>query len=97
MEDVNDNAPDLSHEYRPIIQENISPTKIVEVHAKDKDDTLKKNSAPYTFEMDPTVDDVIKTSFIVEYNPSLYIPIDSLLVNIVFRIICIYSVLTILS
>lgn len=78
VEDINDNAPVFLKEYRPVLPEHTPPQKIVEIQAKDKDDRLKNNGPPFTFKLDPTASDVIKSSFKVEYDPSKYVMISIL-------------------
>lgn len=67
---MNDNAPNFRKDYRPVLEEHSPPQKIVEIEAMDKDDKSKGNGAPFTFKMDPEADDIIKSSFKVEYDSS---------------------------
>lgn len=66
VKDVNDNAPEFLIDYRPVLPENVSPRKIVEIRAKDADDRMKGNTGPFQFRMDPMASDVIRSSFKVE-------------------------------
>lgn len=70
VKDVNDNAPVFKEDYRPVLPENVSPRKIIEVTAKDADDRARGNAGPFTFRMDPLASDVIKSSFKLEYDRS---------------------------
>lgn len=70
VKDVNDNAPEFSENYRPIVPENSPPRKIVELRASDRDDALRGNGAPFQFRLDPAADDIIRSSFKVEQNQS---------------------------
>lgn len=68
--DVNDNAPTFAQDYRPVLQENSPPKVVLEVYAKDVDDYAKGNGPPYTFTLDPSVENSIGQLFSVETNPS---------------------------
>uniref|UniRef100_A0A1B0FLR7 Neural-cadherin 2 n=1 Tax=Glossina morsitans morsitans TaxID=37546 RepID=A0A1B0FLR7_GLOMM len=68
VKDVNDNAPQLKEDYRPVLTENLSPRKIIEVAAKDADDRARGNSGPFSFRLDPLASDAIRSSFKIEYD-----------------------------
>ncbi|TDG42601.1 hypothetical protein AWZ03_010975 [Drosophila navojoa] len=68
VKDVNDNAPTLAQDYRPTLQENVSPRKIIEVAAKDADDRQRGNGGPFSFRLDPLASDEIRAGFKVEYD-----------------------------
>lgn len=70
VKDVNDNAPRFANDYRPIVTENEPPRKIIEVFAVDDDDRLRGNGPPFQFRLDPTADDIIRSSFRVEQDQS---------------------------
>ena len=69
VQDINDNAPRFLKDYRPVLPENQSPRKIVEVLATDDDDRSKGNGPPFHFRMDSTASDEIRASFKVEHIP----------------------------
>ncbi|XP_050321161.1 putative neural-cadherin 2 isoform X1 [Bactrocera neohumeralis] len=68
VKDVNDNAPVFAKDYRPVLPENVSPRKIVEIAAKDADDRARGNGGPFTFRLDPLASDLIRSSFKVEHD-----------------------------
>ncbi|XP_065357962.1 putative neural-cadherin 2 isoform X1 [Calliphora vicina] len=68
VKDVNDNAPVFKEDYRPVLPENVSPRKFIEIAAKDADDRARGNGGPFTFRMDPMASDVIRSSFKLEYD-----------------------------
>ncbi|XP_043069622.1 putative neural-cadherin 2 isoform X1 [Drosophila bipectinata] len=68
VKDVNDNAPEFAQDYRPVLPENVSGRKIVEITAKDADDRLRGNGGPFTFRLDPLASDEIRAGFKVEYD-----------------------------
>lgn len=68
--DVNDNYPVLAHVYRPVVGEGVPSNKVVELVARDADDSERGNGPPFTFAIDPSADDVLKASFKVENIPS---------------------------
>ncbi|XP_050530665.1 neural-cadherin isoform X3 [Daktulosphaira vitifoliae] len=68
VQDINDNAPKLLRDYRPVLPEHVPARKVVEVLATDDDDRSKSNGPPFTFRMDPNADDVIRASFKVEHD-----------------------------
>lgn len=70
VRDVNDNAPRLAQDYRPIVMENDPPKKIAEIYAVDDDDRLRGNGPPFQFRLDPSADDMIRSSFRVEQDQS---------------------------
>jgi hypothetical protein len=70
VQDINDNAPKFLKNYRPVIPENSSPRKVVDILATDDDDRSKSNGPPFFFRMDPNADDQIKASFRVDHDPS---------------------------
>jgi len=70
VQDINDNAPKLLRDYRPVLPEHVPARKVVEVLATDDDDRSKSNGPPFTFRMDPNADDVIRASFKVEHDQS---------------------------
>lgn len=70
VKDVNDNAPEFAQDYRPVLPENVSGRKIVEITAKDADDRLRGNGGPFTFRLDPLASDEIRAGFKVEYDRS---------------------------
>jgi hypothetical protein len=72
VQDINDNAPKLLRDYRPVLPEHVPARKVVEVLATDDDDRSKSNGPPFTFRMDPNADDVIRASFKVEHDQSTY-------------------------
>lgn len=72
VQDINDNAPKLLRDYRPVLPEHVPARKVVEVLATDDDDRSKSNGPPFTFRMDPNADDVIRASFKVEHDQSKY-------------------------
>lgn len=72
VQDINDNAPKLLRDYRPVLPEHVPARKVVEVLATDDDDRSKSNGPPFTFKMDPAADDVIRASFKVEHDQSEY-------------------------
>lgn len=61
--DINDNAPRFLRDYRPVIMEHTSPTKIEEILATDDDDRSKGNGPPFTFRMAKDAPDYIKEFF----------------------------------
>lgn len=69
VQDINDNAPRFLKDYRPVLPENQTPKKIVEVLATDDDDRSKGNGPPFHFRMDSTASDEIRASFKVEHIP----------------------------
>ncbi|XP_045127513.1 neural-cadherin-like isoform X1 [Portunus trituberculatus] len=69
VQDINDNSPRFLKDYRPVLPENTSPRKIVEVLATDDDDRSKGNGPPFHFRMDSTASDEIRASFKVEHIP----------------------------
>ncbi|XP_054282160.1 neural-cadherin-like [Macrosteles quadrilineatus] len=69
VSDVNDNAPVLAHQYRPVIMEGEPSSKVVELVAQDADDATRGNGPPFVFAIDPVADDVLKASFKVENIP----------------------------
>ncbi|CAG0914580.1 unnamed protein product, partial [Notodromas monacha] len=69
VQDINDNAPKFLKNYRPVIPENSSPRKVVDILATDDDDRSKSNGPPFFFRMDPNADDQIKASFRVDHDP----------------------------
>ncbi|KAB7494699.1 Neural-cadherin [Armadillidium nasatum] len=69
VQDINDNAPRFLKDYRPVLPENQSPRKIVEVLATDDDDRSKGNGPPFHFRLDSTASDEIRASFKVEHIP----------------------------
>ena len=69
VHDINDNAPRFLKNYRPVLPENQSPRKIVEVLATDDDDRSKGNGPPFHFRMDSIASDEIRASFKVEHIP----------------------------
>ncbi|KAG8262824.1 hypothetical protein J6590_045019 [Homalodisca vitripennis] len=68
--DVNDNAPRLLVEYRPILLENTAPRTLLELFAQDMDDHAKGNGPPYTFHLDPAANHSLNRLFSVDTNPS---------------------------
>nr|XP_018903845.1 PREDICTED: neural-cadherin isoform X4 [Bemisia tabaci] len=68
VQDINDNAPVFLKDYRPVLQEHVSPKKVVELLATDDDDRSKSNGPPFSFRMDPSADEVIRASFKVEHD-----------------------------
>lgn len=69
VQDVNDNAPVFSRDYRPVVREGEPGTRVVELVANDTDDASRGNGPPFTFSMDPKADDILKASFKVENIP----------------------------
>ncbi|KAG8275345.1 beta-catenin binding [Homalodisca vitripennis] len=67
--DVNDNAPRLLVEYRPILLENTAPRTLLELFAQDMDDHAKGNGPPYTFHLDPATNHSLNRLFSVDTNP----------------------------
>lgn len=68
--DVNDNAPRLLENYRPVLPEHVPPRKVIEIMAKDDDDARIGNAGPFQFRLDSTASDVIRASFKVEQDQS---------------------------
>lgn len=64
--DINDNAPRFLKDYRPVIMEHQSPTKVEEILATDDDDRSKGNGPPFTFRMAIDAPDIIKEFFDVQ-------------------------------
>ncbi|XP_068232681.1 neural-cadherin-like isoform X1 [Palaemon carinicauda] len=67
--DINDNAPKILEDYRPVIPENQPPRKFAEVLATDADDPFRNNGPPFHFRLSPYVPDDIKASFRVDSFP----------------------------
>lgn len=70
VQDVNDNAPRLLQDYRPVLPEHVPPRKVVEILATDDDDAMSGNAGPFQFRLDSSASDVIRASFKVEQNQS---------------------------
>lgn len=70
VEDINDNEPTLLKHYHPIVPENSPARQIIEIFAKDEDDYSKNNGPPFTFMLDPSSENDIKTSFKIQNDPS---------------------------
>lgn len=68
--DVNDHAPELLKDYRPVLRENSHPRVVLEVFAKDADDPSKGNGPPFTFWLDPAVNETLGALFSVTTEPS---------------------------
>ena len=67
--DENDSAPRFSQAYHPILPENQSPSKIIEISAIDDDEPGKGNGPPFYFKLDlSSSSDDVKSSFKVIYN-----------------------------
>nr|CAD7461382.1 unnamed protein product [Timema tahoe] len=66
VQDINDNAPKLLEDYRPVVQEHEPPRQILEIAATDEDDSTKNNGPPFTFTLDINSEEIIKASFKVE-------------------------------
>ncbi|XP_066967735.1 neural-cadherin-like [Macrobrachium rosenbergii] len=67
--DINDNAPKILEDYRPVLPENQPPRKFAEVLATDVDDPLRNNGPPFHFRLSPFASDDIKASFRVDSFP----------------------------
>ncbi|GFY68997.1 neural-cadherin [Trichonephila inaurata madagascariensis] len=65
MSDINDNAPRLLRDSRPVIMEYSAPQEVEEILATDDDDSSKGNGPPF-----PNVPEIIKQSFNVQRDPS---------------------------
>lgn len=72
VKDINDNAPILKEDYRPVLPENVNPRKIIEIAATDPDDRSRGNGPPFTFRLDPLASDLIRSSFKVDYDRRKY-------------------------
>jgi len=70
VKDVNDNAPVFKEDYRPVVLENNSPTRIIEIAAKDADDRARSNGGPFTFRLAQNASNEIKSSFQLDYDRS---------------------------
>ncbi|XP_037085943.1 neural-cadherin-like isoform X3 [Pollicipes pollicipes] len=70
VDDVNDNAPTFLDDYRPVLMENVAPREVAEIMAADADDRSSRNGPPFTFKMDPRADDIIRSGFRVEHDPT---------------------------
>lgn len=70
VQDVNDNAPRLLEDYRPVLPEHVPPRKVVEIMATDDDDAMMGNAGPFQFRLDSSASDVIRASFKVEQGQS---------------------------
>lgn len=68
--DVNDNAPELLKDYQTILRENSPPRVVLEVLATDADDPSKGNGPPFTFWLDPAVNETLGLLFSVVTEPS---------------------------
>ncbi|XP_050303597.1 neural-cadherin-like [Anthonomus grandis grandis] len=66
VEDVNDNAPRLLKDYKPVIVEHAKIKKVVEIFATDDDDPKKHNGPPFQFKIDPSASKFVKDSFRIE-------------------------------
>lgn len=71
--DVNDHAPELLTDYQPVLRENSHPRVVLEVFARDADDPSKGNGPPFTFWLDPAVNETLGTLFSVTTEPSTLI------------------------
>lgn len=70
VKDVNDNAPEFAKDYKPVLPENVSPRRIVNITAKDADDRARGNGGPFTFRISKTATDDIKSSFKLDVDRS---------------------------
>lgn len=72
VQDINDNPPRFLKDYRPVLPEYAQTKKVVEILATDDDDRSRSNGPPFTFRMDPNANDVIRASFKVESDNSMF-------------------------
>lgn len=68
LSDVNDCAPRLAEDYRPVVAEHEAATRVVELRAVDDDE--RPNGPPFTFSIDPNASEEVRRSFRLDTNPS---------------------------
>ncbi|OQR68970.1 neural-cadherin-like [Tropilaelaps mercedesae] len=68
LSDVNDCAPRLAEDYRPVVTEHQSATRVAEIRAVDDDE--RPNGPPFTFSIDPTAPEEVRRAFRLDTNPN---------------------------
>lgn len=68
LSDVNDCAPRLAEDYRPVVPEHQSATKVADIRAVDDDE--RPNGPPFAFSIDPNAPEEVRRAFRLDNNPS---------------------------
>ncbi|XP_022688346.1 putative neural-cadherin 2 [Varroa jacobsoni] len=68
LSDVNDCAPRLAEDYRPVVPEHQSATKVADIRAVDDDE--RPNGPPFAFSIDPNAPEEVRRAFRLDNNPN---------------------------